>query len=290
MKPLVVGLGEVLWDVFPDARLLGGAPANVAYHASVLGNEGLVASRVGDDELGEALVAELRAKGLNPEYVQRDASHATGTVQVTFANGDPRYEIVRDVAWDFLAATPDWDRLASTCSAACFSTLAQRSETSRETIESFLAGMGPDALRVLDVNLRPPFVSETVLKSSIDRANVVKYNHQEGLFLKRLFWKDNLESWLTGELGIRVVCVTKGAEGCELFTTDKQVSIASPPVDTAHGDAVGAGDGFSAALIDGLLRGLPLESVARRANLYAGQVASRKGAMPDMSDFDLPAE
>jgi len=288
MKPLVVGLGEVLWDVFPDARLLGGAPANVAYHASVLGNEGLVASRVGNDELGEALVAELRVKGLNPEYVQQDPTHATGTVQVTFANGDPRYEIVRDVAWDFLASTPDWDRLASACSAACFSTLAQRSETSRETIEGFLAGMGPDALRVLDVNLRPPFVSETVLKSSIDRANVVKYNHQEGLFLKRLFWKDDLEAWLTDELGIRVVCVTKGADGCQLFTSDKRVSIASSSVDTSQGDPVGAGDGFSAALIDGLLKGLPLDLVARRANQYAGHVASKKGAMPDMSGIELP--
>ncbi len=287
MKPQVVGLGEVLWDVFPDARFLGGAPANVAYHASVLGNEGLVASRVGDDEFGRALVAELRGKGLNPDYVQLDPSHPTGTVQVTFVDGDPRYEIVRDVAWDFLAVAPDWNALASTCSAVCFSTLAQRSDDSRETILTFLAEMQPDALRVLDVNLRPPFVSETVLKASIDRANVVKYNYQEGLFLKRLFWQDDLEAWLTDELGIRVVCVTKGSDGCELVTRDERVSVPGSAVDTSSGDPVGAGDGFSAALIDGLLKGLPLEAVARRANIYAGQVASKKGAMPDMSALDL---
>lgn len=282
MEKLIVGLGEVLWDVFPDEKRLGGAPANVAYHASVLGNEGVVASRVGDDELGGELVSQLSIKGVDTAHIQSDASHPTGTVQVTFIDGDPRYEIVRDVAWDFLEWTADWQELAEKCSAVCFSTLAQRTAGSRAAIEQFLEATPPDCLRVLDVNLRPPFVNEDILRSSLKQANVVKYNYQESLFLKRLLWKDELERWLCREAGVHVVCMTRGEEGCDLFTKDSQASVRSKVIDTSAGDPVGAGDAFSAALIDGLLNDLGLDEVARRANHYAGAVASMKGGMPVM--------
>lgn len=282
MGYLIVGLGEVLWDVFPDENRLGGAPANVAYHAAALGNEGFVASRVGKDESGDELVSQLSTKGVDTAHIQYDASHPTGTVLVTFVDDDARYEIVRDVAWDFLEWTSDWQSLAEKCSAVCFSTLAQRSPDSRAAIEQFLEATRPDCLRVLDVNLRPPFVNEDILRSSLKRANVVKYNYQESLFLKRLFWKDDLERWLCREAGMQVVCMTRGAEGCELFTKDSRAAVRARVIDTSAGDPVGAGDAFSAALIDGLLRNLALQDVARRANHYAGMVAARKGGTPEM--------
>ncbi|HEY5564694.1 MAG TPA: carbohydrate kinase [Rhodothermia bacterium] len=282
MANLIVGLGEVLWDIFPDERRLGGAPANVAYHAAVLGNESVVASRVGGDELGTDLTAQLSDKGVGVACIQTDTAHPTGTVQVTFVEGEPRYEIVRDVAWDFLAWTEDWKNLAENCSAVCFSTLSQRSPVSRATIERFLDATSPDCLRVLDVNLRPPFVNEAILRSSIQRANVVKYNYQEHLFLERLFLKDNVERWLCRDAGVDVVCMTRGAAGCDLFTRDSRASVDARKIDTGGGDPVGAGDAFSAALIDGLLKHLALQDVARRANHYAGMVAARRGGMPEM--------
>lgn len=282
MANTIVGLGEVLWDVFPDQRLLGGAPANVAYNASVLGNVGIVASRAGDDDLGHDLVDQLSSRNVETGYIQTDPSHPTGTVNVTFSDGDPRYEIVLDVAWDFIEWTDEWENLAATCQAVCFSSLSQRNDPSRTTIERFLEATAPDCLRVLDINLRPPFVNEDVLRSSIEHANVVKYNYQESLFLKRLFWKDDFERWLLSEAGIDVVCVTRGAEGCDLFAGENHASAAAESIDTSRGDPVGAGDAFSAALIDGLLKKIPLETVAHRANRYAGVVASLKGGMPDM--------
>lgn len=282
MGNVIVGLGEVLWDVFPDEKRLGGAPANVAYHAAVLQNKGVVASRVGEDELGTDLVSQLKDKNLDVTFVQTDTTHPTGTVQVTFIDGDPRYEIVRDVAWDFLEWTSDWRELAAECSAVCFSTLAQRDERSRATIMEFLDATGPECLRVLDVNLRPPFVNEDILRTSLERANVVKYNYQEHLFLKRLFWKDDLERWLCREMNVRVACMTRGSEGCELFSAHSRASVKARRIDTSNGDPVGAGDAFSAALIDGLLKDLGLDEVARRANHYAGLVASLKGGMPAM--------
>lgn len=290
MARTIIGLGEVLWDVFPDERRLGGAPANVAYHACTLGNAGIVASRVGDDDLGNELTARLSEQEVETGYIQVDGSHPTGTVQVTFSDGDPRYEIVRDVAWDFIEWTTDWEKLATDCDAVCFSTLAQRNDESRETIEHFLEATQPGCLRVLDVNLRPPFVKEDVLRTAIEHATVVKYNHQEHLFLKRLFWKDDFEAWLLEEAGIDVVCVTRGAEGCEVFSRSEQVSVPAEAIDTTDGDPVGAGDAFSAALIDGLLQKLPLNRVAHRANRYAGLVASKKGGMPilpPLSDIGL---
>lgn len=283
MSKTVVGLGEVLWDVFPEEQLLGGAPANVAYHASALGNEGLVASRVGEDELGDELRRELSKRGLDTTPIQTDPTAPTGTVQVTFSDrGDPRYEIVRDVAWDCLEWTSEWQTLAERSSAVCYSTLAQRETQSRTTVERFLEATAPHCVRVLDVNLRPPFVNEDILRSSIAHATVVKYNYQEGRFLKRLFWQDDLEAWLCKEQGIGLVCVTRGADGAELFTQEEHVTVAAGSVDTSQGDPVGAGDAYSAALIDGLLKGLPLEEVAQRANRYAGLVASLKGGMPEV--------
>ncbi|HUF09367.1 MAG TPA: carbohydrate kinase [Rhodothermales bacterium] len=282
MANLIVGLGEVLWDIFADERRLGGAPANVAYHAAVLGSESVVASRVGDDDLGADLTVQLSGKGVDTARIQTDTSHPTGTVEVSFVEGDPRYEIVRDVAWDFLEWTADWENLAGNCSAVCFSTLAQRSPASRATIERFLDATAPDCLRVLDVNLRPPFVNGDILRSSIERANVVKYNHQERLYLERLFWKDNIERWLCHEAGVDVVCMTRGAAGCDLFTRDSRASVDARKIETSGGDPVGAGDAFSAALIDGLLKRLALQDVARRANHYAGMVAARRGGMPEM--------
>ena len=187
-KPCVIGLGELLWDCFPDTRQAGGAPANFAFHAGQLGAEGVVVSRVGKDELGDGLIDYLHEHGLNTDFVQRDADHPTGRVDVTFSSsGEPNYEFLADSAWEFLKFDQSLKELAARASAVCFGTLAQRSETSRAAIHAFVDATSGDCLRVFDVNLRPPWYSDEVIRTSLEKATLVKLNEDEVHKLSRMF-------------------------------------------------------------------------------------------------------
>lgn len=282
-RHIVVGLGEVLWDIFPDERRLGGAPANVAYHVEVLGEEGVISSRVGSDDLGSELVTQLSDRGLRTDAIQTDPELPTGTVQVTFEKGDPRFEITENVAWDALEWNHEMAVLATSCDAAAFSTLSQRCETTRQTVHTFLKSMKPDAFRVLDVNLRPPFVDEQIIKDSIRLANVVKFNRDERSVIGEMYGvNDGVEKWLLDEQDLRLVVLTKGSEGCALFAPDGKVEQPGVKVDTGEGDAVGVGDAFVAAVIHELLRDASAKRIATFANRYAALVAKKKGGMPEM--------
>ena len=177
-KHTIVGLGELLWDLLPSGRQLGGAPANFAYFASLLGDRGVVASRVGNDDLGRQAASRLRQLGSSTEYLQCDPTHATGTVEVRVDSaGQPQFEIARPVAWDFLEWTAAWKKLAEEADAVCFGSLAQRSPASRKTILQFLRSTQPNTLRVFDVNLRAPFYCREVLEASLQLSDVIKLNH-----------------------------------------------------------------------------------------------------------------
>src|SRR6266852_9802531 len=176
----VVGLGEILWDMLPNGKQLGGAPANFAYISTLLGAEGIVASRVGSDSLGKEALQQLGAWGVTTGFVQSDTVHPTGTVQVEVDHaGQPKFEIAEGVAWDFLEWTPDWQKLAEQADATCFGSLAQRAATSRATIRKFLGATQKGAVRVFDVNLRQAFFSQEVLVESMKVADIVKLNHEE---------------------------------------------------------------------------------------------------------------
>lgn len=282
--PTIVGLGEVLWDVFPDRRRPGGAPANVAYHAHVLGHRGVVASRVGRDALGSELRDVLDRRGIDTDFIQVDNTHDTGTVQVEFDDGEPTYTITPDVAWDFMAMTSALRELAVEADAVCFSTLSQRSPASRATIRHFLDLMKPTTPRVLDVNLRPPFYDEETLRASIDRADVVKVNHHEHRLLSDLFGTDDLAPWLFDEHDVALMCLTKGADGSELITPDEHIAQAAPEVDISAGDAVGVGDAFLAAICHHLLQDTSLEGILAAANRYASYIVTQRGGMPPVPD------
>lgn len=287
---IVIGLGELLWDCFPDGRRPGGAPANFAFHASQFGAEGLVASRVGADADGGELRAVLKANGLSTRLVQVDAAHPTGRVTVELEDGEPRYQIHEEVAWDYLAPEAELLDAMSLAAAVCFGTLAQRSPVSRATIHDCLAATGDRTLIVYDVNLRQDWFSRDWVERSLHSADVVKLNDHEWGQLNRLL---DLEA--TGvedfarisqeRFGLGLVCITRGAKGCLLFSEDESVESPAEPVTVA--DAVGAGDAFTAALIVGLLAGASLEEIGTYANRVGGLVASRHGGMPRIAD-DLP--
>lgn len=282
--PIVVGLGELLWDVFADSRRPGGAPANVAFHAGQLGCHGIVSSRVGKDTLGDELLAFLAGQGLSADSVQRDPVHPTGTVTVDASRADhPTYVIHENVAWDHLALDDNLRSLMARASAVCFGTLAQRSSQSRNTIQEALELVGRQCLVVYDVNLRQRWYDRSWIETSLARAHVVKLNADEVVILADLLETGSPEHSafaraLVDRYGVDTVCITRGGDGCLLVGRDAEVDRAGVAVSVV--DAVGAGDAFTAALIHGRLQGWSLEAQAAFANQIGALVASRAGAMP----------
>lgn len=280
----VVGIGELLWDCFPDGRRPGGAPANVAFHAAQLGHRGLICSRTGDDDLGRALRDEMHAHGLSTELIQFDGRLPTG--RVTVDTSDPRspsYVIHRDVAWDAIGFDAAIEAAVRGAAAICVGTLAQRSEISRATILRCLEAAG-DALRVYDVNLRPDGYRREWIEQTLKRVQVVKLNDEEVTVLAPMLGTspepEAFGKELIGGYGVELVCVTRAAEGCSLFTDGETVHARGRRITVA--DSVGAGDAFTAALISARLRGWPLERTARLTNDVGALVAERRGAMPDI--------
>jgi fructokinase len=283
-SPDFLGLGELLWDCFPDRRLPGGAPANVAFHAQQLGLAAATVTRVGRDSLGEEICEFLRAQGLSIDLVQRDPVHGTGTVTVTPSATGAGYVFKPDSAWDFLEAQPELIAAMRSARAVCFGTLAQRSPISRETIHSCLTAASPDCVIVYDVNLRPPFFEREWIERSFRRARIIKLNDDEVRILSEMFATgsdddvDYARQLLATYSQIELVCVTRGSNGCLAVSRSEVVDVPGIPVRVV--DTVGAGDAFTAALIHSKLAGWPLRPSAEFANRVGALVASRPGAMP----------
>jgi fructokinase len=284
MKKKVVGLGEVLWDLLPQGACLGGAPANFAYITTLMGDQGIVASCVGEDSHGLEALRKLEERGLDIDHVQTDREHPTGTVKVDLdGNGQARFEIAQPVAWDFLHWTLDWQNLAETVDAVCFGSLAQRSEASRATIRKFVAATSPAAVKVFDVNLRQSFYSHDVLAESMKLADIVKLNDDELPRILKLYelpHKDELSSArsLIREFDLEVVCVTRGGRGSLLVRGDEFSE--HPGFKVRVADTVGSGDAFTAGLVHEYLHGASLDLMNEVANLVGAWVASEVGAMP----------
>ncbi len=280
----VIGLGELLWDLLPGGKQLGGAPANFAYWSTVLGERGLVASRVGSDELGREAIKCLARAGVDSSLVQLDGCHATGTVRVEVSEtGQPDFTIDQPVAWDFIEWTGEWEDLATRAAAICFGSLAQRSPGSREAIAKFIEAAPAGALIVFDVNLRQSFHSEEVLVQSLKRSRVVKLNSSEFPVVMNelgLGYGGELESArrLIGAFDLDLVCLTRGDRGSLLVTSADSVEHHGFKVDVV--DTVGSGDAFTAALAHHYLKGSSLETISKAGNRLGSWVASRAGAMP----------
>jgi fructokinase len=284
MKKKVVGLGEVLWDLLPERTCLGGAPSNFAYITTLMGDQGIVASRVGQDSQGVEALRRMEELGLDIEQVQTDGQYPTGTVKVEIdERGQARFEIARPVAWDFLEWTPLWQRLAESVDAVCFGSLAQRSERSRATILQFVESTRSDALRVFDVNLRQSYYSREVLTESMKLADLVKLNDEELPRVMSLLdfpHKDESLSarHLLAAFDLKLVCITRGGRGSLLV--NREGCSEHPGFKVSVVDTVGSGDAFTAGLVHEYLHGASLGLMNEVANLVGAWVASESGAMP----------
>lgn len=284
MNKTIVGLGEILWDVFPDGKVLGGAPANFAYHATQLGFNGYALSAIGDDALGKEIISSLEEKKLN--YLLKTTAFPTGTVQVTLSGeGIPQYEICENVAWDNIPFTGHTENLAKQCAAVCFGSLAQRSKTSRETIRRFLHSTPESCLKIFDINLRQHFYSQDVIEESLAVADILKINEDEIKIIAEMFHlsarnEDEICRHLLRNFDLQVVILTKGTEGSYIFTSNEESYLPTPKVEVA--DTVGAGDSFTAAFVVAFLSGKSVKESHRIAVEVSAYVCQQFGAMPEL--------
>ncbi len=283
MNKIVVGIGEVLWDMLPEGRQLGGAPANFAYIVGQLGFDSRIVSAVGHDALGDAIAEELTARMGHCSKIAT-VDQPTGQVDVILdSNGIPSYNIRTDVAWDCLPASPALDYLAGKCSAVCFGSLAQRSSTSRHSILRFLDTTPPDCLKIFDANLRQNFYSEDILRSSMHRCNILKINDEELRTIAQLFnyepqAPETLCRRLMADFDIATLILTCGERGSSVFTQSATSTLPTPKVEVA--DTVGAGDAFTAAYTAAILRGESTREAHQFAVDLAAHVCTQSGAMP----------
>lgn len=281
---IIVGLGEALWDVLPEGKKLGGAPANFAYHTRQFGLNSMAVSAIGEDKLGDETLAALDEKGL--EYNIARVPYPTGTVQVTLDdNGIPTYNIRENVAWDNIPFTPELEEIARNCRAVCWGSLAQRNVVSRETIHRFLETMpdGDDRLKIFDVNLRQNFYNEEILCDSLRQCNVLKINDEELVIIGRMFGYPGLDMrnkcWLIlGKYNLDMLVLTCGTNGSYVFTPGRVSFQETPRVDVV--DTVGAGDSFTGAFCSGILKGMSVPEAHKMAVDVSAYVCTQSGAMP----------
>ena len=286
--PVVAGIGEVLWDCYPDGAHFGGAPANFASHAASLGAESWMVSAVGTDAHGDRALQVLSDLKVRCDLVARDPKHSTGQVLVTLdAQGVPRYEISHDVAWDHLTWSDELGAFAARCDAICFGSLAQRSPDSRATIRRFVAAVRRSALRVFDVNLRQRFFDRETIDASLRLASALKLNDEELPVIAELCEirarapREILRELMT-RYDLRLAALTRGPRGALLLDDRGEDDCLAP--ETVVVDTVGAGDAFTAALVSDFLRGLPLSRINRHANAVASFVCSQAGATPPIHE------
>jgi fructokinase len=288
MKRYIVGLGEALWDVLPEGKKLGGAPANFAYHAGQFGLDTIAISALGDDALAEETIEALKEHGLN--YLMPRVPYPTGTVQVTLAEGGiPTYDIKEGVAWDNIPYTDEMAEIAKSARAVCFGSLAQRNKVSRENIRKFLADTPADCLKICDINLRQQFYSKEILEDSFRLCNILKINDEELVVVNRMFGYDGLDMRQTCEkmvqdYGLKMLVLTCGTNGSYVFTDDGLTSFQdTPKVEVA--DTVGAGDSFTGSFCACILNGKPVQEAHKTAVQVSAFVCTQNGAMPVIPDI-----
>lgn len=282
----VVGLGEVLWDVFPEGKKLGGAPANFAYHAAQLGLDGIVVSAIGNDELGDEIVACFEDKGL--PHMLESSSCPTGTVQVSVnERGVPKYTIEEGVAWDNILYNETLRALANRADCICFGSLAQRNSVSRNTIEQFLNDMPVDSYKIFDINLRQHFYTKEQIEKSFFLCNILKINDDELGKVCDMFSIVGTPiqqcRTLLVTYGWKMLILTCGEMGSYVVTPDDVSFLETPKVKVV--DTVGAGDSFTAAFCTLLLKGESIGEAHRRAVDVSAYVCTQAGAMPVLPNY-----
>ena len=287
-KKYVVGLGEVLWDVLPEGKKLGGAPANFAYHAGQFGLDTMAVSALGEDKLADETIQQIEDKHL--PYALPRVPYPTGTVQVELDNeGIPTYNIKENVAWDNIPFTEDIRSIAENCRAVCWGSLAQRNIVSRTSIYKFLEATPDDCLKIYDINLRQNFYTKEVIQESVKRCNILKINDEELVLIGRLFGYPGLDienkCWLIlGKYDLDMLVLTCGVNGSYVFSAGNMSYQETPKVTVA--DTVGAGDSFTGTFCAAILKGKSVEEAHKLAVEVSAYVCTQNGAMPQVpSEF-----
>ncbi len=281
----VIGIGEILWDMLPEGKQLGGAPTNFTYHAHQLGLGSAIISSVGNDDLGQEIIRNINDAGIVSFIDIKDRS--TGTVSVKLdKNGVPNYIIHEDVAWDFITPSESAMEFARIADAVCFGSLAQRAVTSHQSIQKILETVPDTALKVFDINMRQRFYSKDIIQKSLKKANVLKINDEEILVFAEMFGLSGDEFEIMHQIvdnySLSILALTKGAKGSWLLSKEEDSYLDTPKVRVA--DTVGAGDSFTAGLVAGLLKNKPLKEIHRSAVDISAFVCTQKGATPTLPD------
>ncbi len=283
-KKTVIGIGEILWDLLPAGKQLGGAPANFAWHAQQLGARGVIVSSVGKDELGAEIQKAILSKKLTNGLSL--SSKPTGTVSVKLTNGIPDYIIHEQVAWDFIELNEVAHEALKNADAVCFGSLAQRSEVSRKAIHQALEMTPEGCVKVFDINLRQHFYSKAIIEASLKHADVFKINDEELVVLREMFGLSGVDQsvckTILKQFNLRMIALTAGNKDSMLLTPHEISRMETPKVDVA--DTVGAGDSFTAAITMGILDQLPLKEMHKNAVNLAAFVCTQNGAMPDLPE------
>lgn len=279
-QPIVVGIGELLWDVFPDGKKAGGAPINFVYHATQLGAKGYAVSAVGNDDLGREILSRLKQSGING--IIEHVDYPTGKVLITLQNGIPEYEIVQNAAWDHLPCSAKAVQILQQADAVCFGTLALRNSDSREHILQMLSCVPDTAVKLYDINLRQHYYSSELIETLLKRANMFKINIDEMAVIRPLFNLNGTDEEVCRALmrryNLKYVIFTAGEKFSTVYAPDETSYFETPAVKVA--DTVGAGDSFSAAFVYSLLTGKSLQQAHQTAIKVSAFVCTREGAWP----------
>ncbi len=285
-KPIVVGIGELLWDVLPTGKRAGGAPINFVYHATQMGAEGYAISAIGNDVSGTEIIQELEKSHISNSL--GIVEHPTGSVMVELKDGIPTYTIIEGVAWDYIPLTQEAIDLVKKADAICFGTLALRSAASRETILTLLSYAREDALRFFDINIRQSYYSKELIETLLHKANVFKINDDELVLIRTMCdlegTNEEVCRQLIGKYNLRYMILTAGSSFSSVYTADEVSNIPTPKVQVA--DTVGAGDSFSGAFIYSILTGKSLREAHQAAVETAAFVCTQEGAWPEYPNKD----
>lgn len=282
MNELIVGIGEALWDVLPEGRKIGGAPANFAYHVGQFGLNSLAISAIGNDQLGNELIDWFNEK--NIKYILDQVEYPTGTVLVELdENGVPQYNIKENVAWDNIQFTPELEKIAKQTRAVCFGSLAQRNVVSRNTIRKLISCVPADSWIIFDINLRQDFYDKEIIEKSMNLCNILKINDEELVEVSRMFGYAGIDleekcKELLRIYNLKMLILTCGVNGSYVFTPTETHFQPTPRVEVA--DTVGAGDSFTAAFVASILRGESIANAHKVAVNVSAYVCSCNGAMP----------
>ncbi len=281
----IVGIGEILWDMLPEGKQLGGAPGNFAYHCQQRGAEAVVISAIGQDELGAEILSVLEQKQMSHHFCKHQ-QYPTGTVGVSLSgDGIPAYNIHEQVAWDYISPDEKTMKIIRSADAICFGSLAQRTEGNQENMAQILGAASPAALKVFDINLRQHYYDKQVLERSLQAANILKLNDEELVIMQKLFALEEQEQagllQMMERYELKLIALTKGAEGSVLYDGEQWSTISSPKVSVV--DTIGAGDAFTAAMVMGYLSGKPLKVLHQEAVNLSAYVCTQQGATPKIS-------